>query len=115
MFCVDSVVISTKFVSFMKKVTYTGKSFSEALILAPVNPQCDESLLIEFQEKYKFTTCCFECQNKNKENNFCTQHVVNLYFSWRRMNNLSSYFGLIQELELLTQIYLYMTKFVLYF
>ena len=51
MFCVDSVVISTKFVSFMKKVTYTGKSFSEALILAPVNPQYDERLFIEFQEK----------------------------------------------------------------
>ena len=44
----------------MKKVTYTGKSFSEALILAPVNPQYDERLFIEFQEKYKFTTCCVQ-------------------------------------------------------
>ena len=35
----------------------TGKSFSEALILASVNPQYDERLFIEFQEKYKFTTC----------------------------------------------------------
>ena len=28
------------------------------------------------------------------KNNFCTQHVVNLYFSWNSMNNLSSYYGL---------------------
>ena len=41
---------------------------------------------------YKY---CFECQNKNKTNNFCTQHVVNLYFSGNSMNNLLSYFGLI--------------------
>ena len=40
---------------------------------------------------YKY---CFECQNKN---NFCTQQVVNLYFSWNSMNNLSSYCGLTDE------------------
>ena len=28
------------------------------------------------------------------KNNFCTQHAVNLYFSWNSMNNLSSYCGL---------------------
>ena len=28
-----------------------------------------------------------------QKNNFCTQ-VVNLYFSWNSMNNLSSYCGL---------------------
>ena len=38
---------------------------------------------------YKY---CFECQNEKKY--FCTQHVVNLYFSWNSMNNLSSYCGL---------------------
>ena len=37
---------------------------------------------------YKY---CFECQNQN---NFCTQHVLNLYFSGNSMNNLLSYFGL---------------------
>ena len=31
---------------------------SEALILESVNPQYDERLFIEFQEKYKLTTCC---------------------------------------------------------
>ena len=36
---------------------------------------------------------CSECQNKTK-NNFCTQHVVNLYFSGNSMNNLLSYCGL---------------------
>ena len=38
----------------------TGKSFSEALILASVNPQYDKRLFIEFPEKYKFTTCCVQ-------------------------------------------------------
>ena len=28
------------------------------------------------------------------QNNICTQHVVNLYFFWNSMNNLSSYCGL---------------------
>ena len=69
----------------------TGKSVSEALILKSVNPQYDERLFIEFPE----TTCCFECQNKNKNKPIfvLTQHVVNLYFSWKLMNNLSSYCG----------------------
>jgi hypothetical protein len=34
----------------------TGKSFTEALILASVNPQYDERLFIELQEKYKLRT-----------------------------------------------------------
>ena len=38
----------------------TGKSMSEALILESLNPQYDERLFIEFQEKYKFTTCCVQ-------------------------------------------------------
>ena len=39
---------------------HTGKSVSEALILESVNPQYDERLFIEFQEKYKLTTCCVQ-------------------------------------------------------
>jgi hypothetical protein len=35
----------------------TDKSFSEALILASVNPQYDKRLFIEFPKKYKFRTC----------------------------------------------------------
>ena len=33
---------------------------SEALILESVNPQYDERLFIDFQEKCKFTTCCVQ-------------------------------------------------------
>ena len=44
----------------LKKVEFTGKSMSEALILEWVNPQYDERLFIDFQEKYKFTTCCVQ-------------------------------------------------------
>ena len=68
----------------------TGKYFSEALILASVNPQYDKRLFIEFPEKYKFTAYCvqklffcFDIQNNN-----CTQHVGNLFFSGNSMNNL---------------------------
>ena len=76
----------------------TGKSFSEALILASVNPQYDMRLFIEFPEKYKFRTCCvqklFFLFCIDIQNNICTQHDLNLYFSGNSMNNLSSYCGL---------------------
>ena len=76
----------------------TGKSFSEALILASVNPQYGKRLFIDSPEKYKFRTCCvqilFWMSKQKQKNNFCTQHVVNLYFSWNLMNNISSYCGL---------------------
>ena len=58
----------------------TGKSFSEALILALVNPHYDERLFPEFQEKYKFTTYCFECQNKNKKKQFLYTTCSELVF-----------------------------------
>ena len=45
---------------YQKKATFTGKSFSEALILASVNPQYDKRLFIEFPEKYKLRTCCLQ-------------------------------------------------------
>ena len=41
---------------------------------------------------YKHIFFCFGIQN-----NICTQHVVNLYFSWNSINNLSSYGGLTGE------------------
>ena len=56
----------------LQKFIHTGKSFSEALILA--------SVVFCF---------CFDIQN-----NICTQHVLNLYFSGNSINNLSSYCGL---------------------
>ena len=74
----------------------TGKSFSEALILASTNPQYDKRLFIEFtcsvHENYKLRTSgehlvyinCSECQNKNKKQFVyitCSQHVLSLEFS----------------------------------
>ena len=71
---------------------------SKALILESVNPQYDKRLSIQFPEKYKFTTCCvqilFWMSKQKQKNNSCTQHVVNLYFSWNSINNFSSYCGL---------------------
>ena len=55
-------------------------------------------LFIEFPKKDKFRTCCvqklFFCFCIDIQNNICTQHVLNLYFSGNSMNNLSSYYGL---------------------
>ena len=64
----------------------TGKSLLEALILALPNPQYDKRLFIDLPVLYMKTTSsehvvyinCFECQNKNKKNNLCTQHVLSL-------------------------------------
>ena len=68
----------------------TGKSFSEALILESINPQYDERLFIEFPENMLCTNIVLNVKTKTK-NNFCTEHVVNLYFSGNSMNNLLSY------------------------
>ena len=57
-------------------VELTGKSFSEALILASTNPQYDKRLFIDLPVQYLHETTssehvmyinCFECQNKNEE------------------------------------------------
>ena len=82
---------------------HTGKSFSGALILASTNPKYDKRLFIELPVQYTKTTSsehvvyihCFECQNKNKKNNLCAQHVLSLEFSCNSMNNLLSYCGLV--------------------
>ena len=64
---------------------FTGKSFLEALILASVNPQYDNRLFIELQVQYEKNTCCVQKIVLNvktrTKNNFCAQHVLNLYFS----------------------------------
>ena len=70
---------------------------SEALILESVNPQYDERLFIEFPEKYKYRTCRVKIVLNVKiktKNNFCTQHVLNLYILVNSMKNLLSYCGL---------------------
>ena len=77
---------------FHKKLKCTGKSFSEALILASTNPKHDERFFIELRVQYMKTTSsehvvyinCSECQNKNKKQFVCTTcscHVLSLEFS----------------------------------
>ena len=75
------------FLNLAHHSTLTGKSFSEALILASINPQYDKRLFIELQVQYmkitssehvvyinKLLICfCFDIQN-----NLCTQHVLSL-------------------------------------
>ena len=56
----------------------TGKSFSEALILALTNPQYDKRLFMELQVQFKVLPMFCACS-----------------FHGNSMNNLSSYCGLI--------------------
>ena len=64
----------------------TGKSFSEALILASTSPKFDKRLLIDLPVQSMKTTSsehivyinCFEYQNK-KRNNLCTDLAVFMY------------------------------------
>ena len=48
-------ILLRPFLIFLFK--HTGKSYSEALILALVNPQYDKRFFIELPEEYKFITC----------------------------------------------------------
>ena len=48
-------ILLRPFLIFLFK--HTGKSYSEALILASVNPQHDKRLFIEIPKKYKYRTC----------------------------------------------------------
>ena len=81
-------------VLFPFKKFVTGKSVSEALILESVNPQYDERLFIEFQKKYKLTTCWVQKLFFCFFMTFKTIFVHNLFLSWNSMNNLLSYCGL---------------------
>ena len=68
------------------------------------------------------TNIVLNVKTKTKKNMFCTQHVVNLYFSWNSINNLSSYCGLTdarmraseKDLPVL-EIIFYVPKFCLHF
>ena len=66
----------------------TGKSFSEALILASTNPKYDKRLFTSsVHENWKLRTLsehCSECQNKNKKQfvyTTCSESVLSLQFS----------------------------------
>ena len=81
------------------KDSFTGKSFSDALITASTNPQYGKRLFIDLPVQYMKTTSskhvlyinCFECQNKHTK----TIYVHNMYWTGKSMNNLLSYFGLV--------------------
>ena len=83
---------------FISLAICTGKSFSEALILASTNPQYDKRLFIELQvhvstwklhAQNALRTCCVHklfWMSKQK-NNVCTQHVLSLKFSCTELVN----------------------------
>ena len=64
----------------------TGKSFSEALILASTNPQYEKRLFIDLPVQYMKTVSSEHVMYINYflfyiQNNLCTQHVLSLLFS----------------------------------
>ena len=86
----SQVLVEIEAKTFHLKIPCTGKSLSEALILALTNPQHDKRLFIELPVQYKKTTCsehvvytnCSECEDKNKIQFVytpCTELVVFLY------------------------------------
>ena len=63
----------------------TGKSLSEALILASTNPQYDDRLFIELRVQYKKTTssACVHCVHKLFfVLTFRTIYVHNMFLAW---------------------------------
>ena len=87
-----------------------GKSLSEAPILASTNPKYDDRLFIELQVQYMKIPSSKHGENMlctkivlNVRNSFCTQHVlpkfelgIFMYLTCDSINNLSSYFGLVE-------------------
>ena len=84
----DDIGDNELFKSSLEPAADTGKSFSEALILASTNPYNMTRLFIELQVKYmKIASSehvsyikCSECQNKKcifVHNMFCNVHVLN--------------------------------------
>ena len=64
----------------------TGKSMSEALILAPTNPKYDNRLFIELQVQHMKISSSEHGENMlcteivfDIQNNFCTQHVLPMF------------------------------------
>ena len=57
---------------------HTGKSLSEALILASTNPQYDKTLFIELRVQYMLCTQIVLNVKTKPKFNLCTQHVLNL-------------------------------------
>ena len=100
---------SSRFGFPCKKYNYTylkstGKSLSEAHILASTNPQYDKRLFIKLQVQYmKIASSehvayinCSECQNKKQfVYTTCSELGIFMYWTGDSMNNLLSYCGLV--------------------
>ena len=61
--CVVNSLVNKAVNYSLRLHAYTGKSFSEVLILASTNPQYDKRLFIDLHissvhENYKLSTCC---------------------------------------------------------
>ena len=84
----------------------TGKLLTEALIFASNNPQYDDRLFIELQVQYMkiassehvvYTNCFLFLFWHSEQFMYttCSELVVFMYWTGKSMNNLLSYFGLV--------------------
>ena len=83
----------------------TGKSFSDVLILASTNPQYDKRLFVELHENCKLRTCyvhklffAFVLTFRTIYVHMfwlCSELAIFMYWTRNSMNNLSSYYGLV--------------------
>ena len=89
---------------FNSYVEQVHKSFSEALILASINPKYDKRLFIELRVQYKKSTSSEHVVHTNwflfwHSEQFiyttCSELVVFVYWTGKSMNNLLTYCGLI--------------------
>ena len=72
-------------------MSFTGKSLSEALIFASINPQYYDILFIELQVQYVKIPSSEPGENMlcreidfDIRNNFCTQHVLPMFCKKKR-------------------------------
>ena len=83
----NSKTVKTTQATKNPKAVYTGKSLSEALILASNNPRYDGRLLIELQVQYMKIPSSEHGENMlcteivlDVQNNLCAQHVLPMFF-----------------------------------
>ena len=83
----------------------TGKFFSEALIFALTNPQYDNRLLIESPVQYMkipslenvvYTNCFLFWYSEQFMYTTCSELGIFMYWTGDSMNNILSYFGLVE-------------------
>ena len=100
--CRNSLISTQYFDSFWSHID-TGKSLSEALILASTNPQYDDRLFIDLQVYMKmassdhvvYTICFLFWHSEQFIYTTCSELAIFMYWTCNSMNNFLSYCRLV--------------------